>query len=154
MIQGIPGQRQNKGPHLKDYGCKVHTLLAMGMDKYQELLTPDQIRRLTIEGFNNGFILDNDIPTDQPGWYRVFVRDSAGFVNHVWPKARAHQICKNNYLEVIPDEYDYLEIEWSTATGSHFGLGEMVRGEVKTVYDPWPGLRRLGIKSLRFWRFQ
>jgi len=146
----LVGQRSSPGPHLRGWGCKIHALLAMGQLYYNVRLTPEQIRQITLRAIARGDVLDNNIPIDKPGWYRCFVVNGRGLIQATWPDCRAREVSRGD-KPAAP--YDFCEIEWQTATGSHFGLGEYLDGVVKTIYDPWPELARIKIKSLRFWRF-
>jgi hypothetical protein len=152
MIQGLSGQRKSPGPHLRDWGCKVYCLLAMVQDKLGTLWTPEQIRQATIKGIKAGHILDNNLPVDgsKGEWWRVFVKAPAAFVDMAsglqWTEL-ARSTSQRNW----PHPYDYLEIEWATRQGSHFGLGQFDnQGRVVTVFDPWPEVARHGIRSIRF----
>jgi hypothetical protein len=126
----------------------------MGMDRFGQVMIPEQIRGWTLAGIKAGIILDNNLPTDgsNGNWWRVFVKDSPGLIKLVYGY-HAKEVARTMPGQKMPPAWDYIEIEWETDTGSHFGIGTMESGQLVTVYDPWPTLKRQGIKTLRFWLF-
>jgi len=137
--------------HIRLYGCYFLSLLSIAEDIAGKQFTKDDILTIFNRAVKSGLILDNNIPVGQDGWYRCFVTRPADLIA-IGLRFLGNQ---NTMVEVYrgaikqPDSLDYVIIEHATAMGSHFTRGDK---ELKTTFDPWAGLARKGIKTVRFWR--
>lgn len=171
MIKGIPLQTDSKGPHTRLWGCFVSTIYAAIMDYDKQLMTADQVLTCIRMSANSRppSILDNDIPVGQDGWYRVYGKNPPGIVRD----ATGGRLVWKEVLRTVPGAlppttpYNYIQVEYATEShdpngelkfdkdgkpifGSHFVLADYAQGTFKTSYNPWPGLKLLHIKTVRY----
>lgn len=120
-------------------------------------LTLAECQDLINEAIRKGIIQDNDIPTTKNGWYRCFVASPSTFakmaIDKLGGKGTLSEISRGAPTLIEPKDTRFTVIEWSTKTGSHFGLGKFNNGTLETIYDPWETLPRTGVKTVRFWRY-
>jgi len=167
----LPKQTDSPSVHLRGYGCKVHADTAMVQLFLQHSLSVDELLAITNKGIERLYIWDNDIPINKedrlawekkhgkpcPEWYRCYVKDPVSlialtgeyFVRKISGKEISRGVPSNRD---IPLKYDFMEIEWATYLGSHFGLGDWVNGKIETLYNPWSSLKVNGIRTVRYWR--
>lgn len=164
MITGLPLQTQSPSASLRGFGCKIHCDLAMVQDRLGRVFTPQEIAAHVAAGIKRGEILDNDIPIAAaaraawerkngrpcPEWWRSFLRRPADFVRSV-SGGLTYEEQRSTVTLPPTGRYDYLEIEWLTASGSHFTLGELRTDRTLAItYNPWPGIALTGIRTLRY----
>jgi len=174
MIEELIKQTQSPGQHTKLFGCYEHCLVTMAQDQIGKLLTVFENRDLVLSAITAGIILDNNFDYSVKGWYRCFVKDPVAMIQlaamylNKKPLSICNQIAKINIekgdkfvpkqflanyviIENITDRYDDETNE--IIRGSHFTLGEIDQktGLYKEAYNPWPGLKTNGIRTLRLW---
>lgn len=153
----LPKQTASPSSHVRGYGCKAHSDMALPQLFLNHSLSPEEIILIIERAIKAGYILDNAIPTTQNGWYRCFVKDPVSLIaltgEYFGRKISGKELMRNvPSIAERPLKYDYMQIEWKTDIGSHFGLGEWVNGVVETTYNPWPALKTNGIRTVRYWR--
>lgn len=150
-------QTQSVNNHFRFYGCYAFTLLTMVQMLAEKTLTLTECQNLINDAIKKGLILDNDIPTTQNGWYRCFVANPLTFtklaIDYLGGKGTLSEISRGAPNLPQPKDARFVVIEWSTKTGSHFGLGTFTNGTLETIYDPWESFPRTGVKTVRFWRY-
>jgi len=163
MIAGLPLQTQSTNKSLVNFGCKIYVDLACLQDKIKKVFSPDHYLKIFDDGVNAGLILDNDIPITKeerkaweeangkpcPEWYRAFMLNPEEFIKRI--SGLTYRAIRGTITQTPPIEYDYIEIEWATAGGSHFTCGEFnSKRELIISYNPDPTVRLLGIRTIRY----
>lgn len=164
-------QTQCVDNHKRYWGCYAFDLLTMPQILAKKALTLKECEDLIDAAIKRGIIQDNDIPITKearlkweqengkpcPPWYRIYVANSLTFtkmvVDYLGGKGTLSEISRGAPTLPQPKDTRFVIIEWSTKTGSHFGLGMFINGVLETIYDPWESLPRTGVKTVRYWRY-
>jgi len=153
----LPKQTESPSSHVRGYGCKAHSDMGMVQLYLKHGMAPEEVLLVIERAIKAGFILDNTLPTSQNGWYRCFVKDPVSLIaltgEYFGRKISGKELSRGvPDSKNIPLRYDFMQIEWATDIGSHFGLGDWVNGKIETMYNPWPSLKVNGIRTVRYWR--
>jgi len=137
--------------------------MAIIQDKLGKLFTPQEYLTIFEDAIEAKIIFDNNIPIldrDRkaweslnkkpcPEWYRAFVTDTDELVKQVSGLIYTEQ--RGAVFIEPPNTFNYIEIEWKTASGSHFTLGAFnEKMELCITYNPDPVVRLTGIRTIRY----
>lgn len=163
MINGLPLQTQSTNKHIVNYGCKFYVDLAIVQDKLQKVYSSDMYLKIFEDAIQAGIILDNDIPITLtarqrwamemgkpcPEWWRSYILKPEELIKRI--TGMSYRVIRGTITQTPPVDYNYIQIEWATAYGSHFTCGEFnLKRELIINYNPDPTVTLLGIRTIRY----
>ena len=132
------------------YGCYVASLASLAERHAGRAFTPAQFQEVYDEAVQFGYVLHNELPRSQPGWYRCYVLRPVGLANLLLERAglalRVESMRRNN--QPGPD---FCLICYQTQWGYHFALADSAG---KEVVNPDPELSVLGVDSYRVFQLE
>lgn len=136
---------------IRGWGCYYMSLLSI-WDKAD--LTLPEIEAAWQACVKLGYILDNNLLTTLPGWYRSFVASPLGVFRSFDLLRGFKTAAAEMYRGPIRDTGDGERtiIEYKTKHGSHFTSGRIEKGAVVVTYNPYPRIKLGDIRTVRHWR--
>jgi hypothetical protein len=139
---------------IRGWGCYFCSLLFMYSESKRVKMNIGGAERIFDLCKASGIILDNDIPTSKPGWYRSFVAVPLRVfeIADVWggTKTKARETYRDKVLTDTPAGF-FSVIEYRTRSGSHFCVGRIEDGEAFILYNPDPRITGTEIRTVRHW---
>ena len=132
------------------WGCYVASLASLAERHLGRPLGLEEFGRIYDDAVTAGFVLHNDIPVGQPGWYRCYVAAPTAFGNRMLRSLGLKLRLRALRYSTEPGP-DFTLICYKTKWGHHFVLGD---SNGREIVNPAPQLSLLSIDSYRVFQLE